>query len=69
MKNVNFWYLSRTVNSVIFARTLFSRNGKITRSFIDIGKSCLSRKFFTSLICFLMLFANIKFLRKFSNLQ
>ena len=48
-----------TVNSEIFARTLFSgnmkkkksRNGKITLSFIDIGKSCLSREFFTSLIC------------------
>ena len=46
-----------------------SRNGKITRSFIDIGKSCLSRDFFTSLICLLMLFAIIKFSRKFPNLQ
>ena len=33
------------------------RNGRITLSFIDIGKSCLSREFFTSLICLLMLFA------------
>ena len=46
-----------------------SRNGKITQSFIDIGKSCLSREFFTSLICLLMLFAKIKFSRKFPNLQ
>ena len=70
-----------TVNSKIFARTLISlnmrsfmkikpsRNGKITLSFIDIGKSCLSREFFTSLICLLMLFAKIKFSRKFPNLQ
>ena len=36
------------------------RNGKITLSFIDIGKSCLSREFFTSLICLLMLFSKIK---------
>ena len=46
-----------------------SRNGKITLSFIDIGKPCLSREFFTSLICLLMLFAKIKFSRKFPNLQ
>ena len=72
-----------TVNSEIFERTLFSRNfayakfreikpsqnGKITLSFIDIGKFCLSCEFFTSLICLLMLFAKIKFSRKFPNLQ
>ena len=46
-----------------------SRNGKINMSFIDIGKSCLSHEFFTSLICLLMLFAKIKFSRKFPNLQ
>ena len=71
------------VISEIFARTLFSRtlayakfrekkptrNGKITLSFIDIGKFWLSREFFTSLICLLMLFAKIKFLQKFPNLQ
>ena len=66
-----------SVYSEIFARTLFlrnfvkikpSRNGKITLSFIDIGKSCLSCEFFTSLICLLMLFEKIKFSRKFPNL-
>ena len=36
-----------------------SRNGKITLSFIDIGKSCLNRGFFTSLVCLLKLFAKI----------
>ena len=36
---------------------------------IDIGKPCLSLEFFTSLICLLMLFTKIKFLRKFPNLQ
>ena len=46
-----------------------SQNGKITLSFVDIGKPCLSREFFTSLICLLMLFAKIKFSRKFPNLQ
>ena len=46
-----------------------SRNGKITLSFIDIGKSCLSCKFFTSLICLLMLLIKIKFSQKFQNLQ
>ena len=35
------------------------RNGKITLSFIDIGKCCLNREFFTLLMCPLMLFAKI----------
>ena len=46
-----------------------SGNGKITLSFIDIGKSCLNREFLSSLICLLILFAKIKFSRKFPNLQ
>ena len=72
-----------TVNSEIFASTLFSRNfayakfrenkalakWQITWSFIDIGNCCLSRKCFTSLICLLMIFAKIKFSWKFPNLQ
>ena len=45
------------------------RNGKITLSFIDKGKPCISREFFTSLLCLLMLFAKIIFSRKFPNLQ
>ena len=52
-----------------FVKIKSSRNCKITLSFIDIGKSCLSREFFTSLICLLMLFAKIKFSRKFPNLH
>ena len=35
-----------------FVKIKPSRNGKITLSFIDIGKSCLSREFFTSLMSF-----------------
>ena len=52
-----------------FVKIKPSRNGKITLSFIDIGKSCLNREFFTSLMCPSMLFAKIKFSRKFPNLQ
>ena len=52
-----------------FVKIKPSRSGKITLSFIDIGKVYLSRDFFTSLICLLMLFAKIKFSRKFPNLQ
>ena len=52
-----------------FVKIKPSRNGKITLWFIDIGKSCLSHKFFTSLICLLMLLAKIKFSGKFLNLQ
>ena len=52
-----------TVNSEIFVRVLFfaiikpSRNDEITRSFIDIGKTCLSHEFLTSQICLLTLCA------------
>ena len=34
-----------TVNSEIFTRVLFLRNGEITLSFTDIGKSFHSRDF------------------------
>ena len=46
-----------------------SRNDKITRSFTEIGKTCLSREFLMLQICLLMLFVNKKFSRKFLNLQ
>ena len=71
---------SNNVNSEIFARVLFSRkakfrenkssqNGRITLSFTDIWKLCLSREFLASQICLLTLFAKIKLSRKFPNLQ
>ena len=44
-----------------------SRNGKITLSFIDIGKPCLSHDFFTSIICLLMLFEKNKIRAKISK--
>ena len=46
-----------------------SQNGVITLSFSDIGISCPSRDFFNVANRFLMLFAKIKFSRKFSDLQ
>ena len=46
-----------------FLKTKSSRNGDITLSFIDIGKSCPSRNFLTAHICVLTLFVNIKFSR------
>ena len=52
-----------------FVKIKPSRNDKLTLSFINIGKFCLKRDFFTSLMCLLMLFAKIKFSRKFPNLQ
>ena len=60
-----------TVNSKIFARVLFSRNfakfrenkisrnGEITLSFNDIGKSCPNSEFLTPQIYLLTLFAKI----------
>ena len=72
-----------TVNAEIFARIIFSRNfadakfrenktlakWRITISFTEKYKSCPSREFLASQICLLMLFAKIKFSRKFPNLQ
>ena len=52
-----------------FLKIKSSRNGEITLSFTDIGKSCPSRKFFMSQIGLLTLFAKIKFSQKFPNLQ
>ena len=52
-----------------FLKTKSSRNGDITLSFIDIGKSCPCRNFLTAHICVLTLFVNIKLSRKFPNLQ
>ena len=52
-----------------FVKIKPSRNDKLTLSFINTGKSCIKRDFFTSLMCLLKLFANIKFSRKFPNLQ
>ena len=46
-----------------------SRNGEITLSFTDIGKSYPSHQSLMSQICLLTLFAKIKFSRKFPDLQ
>ena len=50
-----------------FVKIKPSRNGKITLSFIDIGKSCLNREFFTSLIILLMQLSKIKSCENFRN--
>ena len=64
MRNTQLILFLDTVNSEIFARVCFretshmrsfvkkksSRNGKITASFIDIGKSCCDREYFTSIM-------------------
>ena len=52
-----------------FVKIKPSQNGEITLSFTDIGKSCPSREFLMAQICLLMLFAKIKFSRKFPDLQ
>ena len=52
-----------------FVKIKPSRNGKITLSFTDIGKSYPSREFLTSQICLLKAVREIKFSRKFMNLQ
>ena len=45
------------------------RNGKITLSFTDIGKSCPSPNFLVSQICLSTHIAKIKFSRNFPDLQ
>ena len=50
-----------------FVKIKSSRNGEITLSFTDIGKSCLSCKLLTLQICLLMLFAKNKILAKISK--
>ena len=52
-----------------FVKIKPSRNGKITLSFIDIGKSCLSREFFHITNMSFNAISKIKFSRKFPNLQ
>ena len=49
-----------------FRENKSSLNAEITLSFTDICKSCPSRKFLTSQICLLTLFAKIKKSRKFT---
>ena len=46
-----------------------SKNGEITLSFTDIVKSCPSRDILASQVCYLTLFAKIKFSQKFPDLQ
>ena len=52
-----------------FAEIKPSRNGENTLSFTDVGKACQSREFLMCQISTLMLFAKIKFSRKFPKLQ
>ena len=53
----------------IFVKIKSSRNGEIILSFTDLGKSFPSREFLTSQICLSTLFAKMKSLRKFPDLQ
>ena len=61
--------ISRLVSFVLrsFAKIKSSRNGKITLSFTDAGKSCPSCEFLMWQICLLTLFAKIKFSRIISQ--
>ena len=52
-----------------FVKIESPRNAEMTILFTDIFKSCPSRKFLASQICLLMLFAKIKYSRKFPDLQ
>ena len=74
--------MANTVNSEIFTSFIFretshmrsfvkikpSRNGNITLSCTNVGKSCPRSEFLTLQICLLTIFAKLKFSRKFWNL-
>ena len=79
LKKIHAWAQMKVP---LFARVLFSQklrevsrkkttlqNKGITLSLNDVGKSYPSLDFLTWQICLLTLFAKIKFLRKFPNLQ
>ena len=51
-----------------FVKIKHWQNSEITLAFTDVGKSYLVQIFLTSQMCLLMLFAKIKFSRKFPNL-
>ena len=50
-----------------FVKIKSSRNGEVTLSFTDEGKSCHSREFFTSQICLFMPIRENKILAKISE--
>ena len=50
-----------------FVKIKSSRNGKITQSINDIGKSCSSCLIGTAQVCLLKLFAKIKLSQKFRD--
>ena len=52
-----------------FKKIESSQNGEITLLFVNMAKSCLSHDFLMLQICLLTLYAKIKFLQKFPNLQ
>ena len=58
---VSFFSFRKTTHRRSFVKIISSPNGKTTLSFTATDKSCPSRKYLTSQICLLMLFAKIKF--------
>ena len=61
------FYFRETSRMRSFAKIESSQNGEIKLSFTDIVKSCPSREFLAFQICYLRLFAKIKFSRKISG--
>ena len=57
------FYFPKTSHIGSFMKIKSSRNGEITLSFTDVGKSCPSHDVLLPQICLLMLFAKIKFLK------
>ena len=52
-------YFRETSHKRSFVKTKFSRNGEITLSITDIGKTCPSGEFLTSQVCLLTLISGL----------
>ena len=63
------FYFRETSHMRSLVKIKSSQNGEITPSFTDRVMSCPSCEFLASKVCYLTLFAKIKFSRKFSDLQ
>ena len=63
------FYFRETSHMRSFVKMKTSRNGEITLSATDMGKSYPSSEIFRSQVCLLMLIAKTKFSRKFPDLQ
>ena len=69
IQKFSWFYFQETSHMLSFLKIKSTRNVETTLSFTDKEKSCQGPYFVNVQICLLTLFAKIKFLQKFPNLQ